>query len=228
MRLFLVHQISFFMLLFPVHLYGQSDQKMKYIALGDSYTIGESVEFIDRFPVQLVTKLRFKGLDFAMAEIIAKTGWTTDELNAGINAEHPGNNYDLVTLLIGVNNQYRGGKLETYEIEFEDLLKRAMAFAKGKKERVIVISIPDYGVTPFGQKKGRKKIAKEIDLFNESNLNISKTYGVAYVDVTEISRKAYRRMNLIAEDGLHPSSEMYAQWVEQILPVAVDILQSTD
>ena len=228
MRLSLVHQISFFMLLFPILLFGQSDRKLKYLALGDSYTIGESVEFIDRFPVKLVNELRFKGMDVAMPEIIAETGWTTDELMTGIDIKLPGNGYDLVTLLIGVNNQYRGRDLRNYENEFESLLKRAIAFAKSNEKKVIVISIPDYGVTPFGQKKGRKKIAKEIDLFNEANHKISKRYGVAYVDVTEISRKAYKCMNLIAEDGLHPSGEMYTQWVERILPVAVGILQSSD
>lgn len=198
---------------------------MKYLALGDSYTIGESVDFKDRFPVQLVNKLKFEGHDFLMPEIIAKTGWATDELMQGIEEAKPNNDFDLVTLLIGVNNQYRGRDLENYKVEFEQLLQKAIEFAGGNHQSVIVISIPDYGVTPFGQKKGRKKVAKEIDKFNEINRQISNKYQVEYVGVTEISRKAYRRMNLIAEDGLHPSGEMYAQWVEEILPIAKQILK---
>ena len=206
------------------HIYAPVEDKMKYLALGDSYTIGESVEYIERFPVQLVNKLKFAGYDFTMPEIIAKTGWTTDELMQGIADVAPSSNYDLVTLLIGVNNQYRGRDLDNYRQEFEDLLKQAIEFAGGNKEHVIVISIPDYGVTPFGQKKGRKKVGKEIDQFNAANEEITKEYQIAYVDVTEISRTAYRRTHLVAEDGLHPSAAMYQKWVEAIAPVAADLL----
>lgn len=202
-----------------------NEEKMKYLALGDSYTIGESVDFMERFPVQLVNKLKFESYDFAMPEIIAKTGWTTEELITGIEEKQPEHNFDLVTLLIGVNNQYRGQALDLYKMEFEILLEKAIGFAGNNKDKVIVISIPDYGVTPFGQKKGREKIGKEIDQFNAANLEICKEYSVAYVDVTEVSRTAYRRPNLSAEDGLHPSGEMYAIWVGEILPVAKKLLK---
>ena len=216
----------FSMLLQQPFFHSHSRTNMKYLALGDSYTIGESVDFMDRFPVQLVNRLKSKGHDFAMPEIIAKTGWTTDELIVGIEEIKPKDDFDLVTLLIGVNNQYRGRELENYEDEFEQLLKMAIEFAGGSKKKVIVISIPDYGVTPFGQKKGRKKVANEIDEFNRVNREISDKYEVEYVDVTELSRKALRQINLIAEDGLHPSGEMYSEWVEEMLPVALKVLET--
>lgn len=203
------------------------DKKLNYLALGDSYTIGESVDIIDRFPVQLVNKLKFDGYDFYMPDIVAKTGWTTDELLSGIEDIELKKNYDLVTLLIGVNNQYRGRDIDNYKEEFEELLQKAIAFSGDKKEKVIVVSIPDYGVTPFGKKKGRKKIGNEIDQFNAANLAIAKKYEIAYVDVTEVSRMAYRKTNLLAKDGLHPSGEMYSLWVERILPVAKEILTET-
>jgi len=200
------------------------EKKMTYLALGDSYTIGESVEFIERFPVQLVNKMRFSGFDFAMPEIVAKTGWTTDELISGIKQADLNDQYDLVTLLIGVNNQYRGRDIDNYKEEFEALLKVAMDFAADRKDRVIVLSIPDYGVTPFGSQKGRKRIGKEIDQFNAVNLAIADKYGVAYVNITGISRTAYRRTNLVAEDGLHPSGEMYQLWVEEMMPIAIKLV----
>jgi lysophospholipase L1-like esterase len=203
------------------------DKKLNYLALGDSYTIGESVDIIDRFPVQLVNKLKFDGYDFYMPDIVAKTGWTTDELLSGIEDIELKKNYDLVTLLIGVNNQYRGRDIDNYKEEFEELLQKAIAFSGDKKEKVIVVSIPDYGVTPFGKKKGRKKIGNEIDQFNAANLAIAKKYEIAYVDVTEVSRTAYRKTNLVAKDGLHPSGEMYSLWVVRILPVAKEILTET-
>lgn len=222
----IVFLYSIFLTCTMISFTNKQEEKSKYLALGDSYTIGESVEFAERFPVQLVHKLKFKGHEFAYPDIIAKTGWTTDELMAAIDQEDPSTDYDLVTLLIGVNNQYRGRDLENYKKEFEELLTQAISFAGGKKDRVSVISIPDYGVTPFGQQKGRKKIAKAIDQFNAANLTITDQYEVAYVDVTEISRKAYRRVNLIASDGLHPSGEMYGMWVEAILPVASKLLEN--
>ena len=199
---------------------------MKYLALGDSYTIGESVEFMDRFPVQLVNKLKFEGINFNMPKIIAKTGWTTGELIEEIAKEQPTNKYDLVTLLIGVNNQYRGLDISTYKQEFDFLLQKSIEFAGGDNQKVIVVSIPDYGVTPFGQKKGRKKIGEAIDHYNDVNLEITNSYGVTYIDVTKISRTAYRKMSLIAQDGLHPSGEMYGQWVEEILPAVFRILEA--
>jgi lysophospholipase L1-like esterase len=202
----------------------QQVKKKKYLALGDSYTIGESVDISERFPIQLTESLKSEGVELDDPEIIAKTGWTTDELMAGINQADLGSDYDLVTLLIGVNNQYRGRDIENYTSEFTQLLEQSIEFAGGNKERVIVVSIPDYGVTPFGQKKGRKRIAKEIDAFNSTNKAICKRFGVKWIDVTQISRTALKNRQLVAEDGLHPSGKMYALWVREILPVALKIL----
>jgi len=202
----------------------QQVNKKKYLALGDSYTIGESVDISERFPIQLNESLKSEGVELDDPEIIAKTGWTTDELMAGINQVDLGSDYDLVTLLIGVNNQYRGRDIENYTSEFTQLLEQSIEFAGGNKERVIVVSIPDYGVTPFGQEKGRQRIAKEIDAFNSANKAICKRFGVKWIDVTQISRTAFKNKKLVAEDGLHPSGKMYALWVREILPAALKIL----
>jgi lysophospholipase L1-like esterase len=196
----------------------------KYLALGDSYTIGESVRPEDRFPVQLVKRLRKAGIPTDDPQIIATTGWTTDELLGGIEKTQPSNSYDLVTLLIGVNNQYRGRSIENYEDEFEQLLRKATELAGGHRERVIVISIPDYGVTPFGKRKGQEQISIEIDAFNNANSSISRRYGFPYVDITGLSRKAEKKPRFTAEDGLHPSAKMYRLWVRKIEPLAMKIL----
>ena len=182
----------------------------RYLALGDSYTIGESVPASDRFPVVLA-----KTLKLSEPEIIAKTGWTTDELNAAIDAASPKGPYELVTLLIGVNNQYRGRDAEQYRGEFVGLLQRAIGFAGGDKKKVIVVSIPDWGVTPFAEGRDRAKIASEIDRYNAVNREESERAGVLYVDITPISRQG--GASLVAGDGLHPSGEQYLQWVKTIV-----------
>jgi lysophospholipase L1-like esterase len=205
---------------------GQAMKKHRYLALGDSYTIGESVEESDRFPIQLTNKLKSQGFDIEDTQIIARTGWTTDELMAAIEKEALSHDFDLVTLLIGVNNQYRGRDMDNYGKEFQVLLNKAVEFAKGDKNRVIVLSIPDYGVTPFGQKKGQERIAKEIDQYNATNKEISDQAGVNYIDITEISREALIQRNLIAHDDLHPSGEMYGRWVDKMMPVVIEILKS--
>jgi len=217
--------ISFVVTFSNSEIDNQQIENKKYLALGDSYTIGESIEYLERFPVQLVKKLKFSGINCAQPEIIAKTGWTTDELLEGIEKAEISKDYDLVSLLIGVNNQYRGRDLENYKEEFEVLLQKAIRLVGNKRDRVIVISIPDYGVTPFGLKKGRKKIATEIDAFNKAKVEISNEYGISYVNITEISRTAYRRPSLVADDGLHPSGDMYSLWVEEILPFAIEKLK---
>jgi lysophospholipase L1-like esterase len=200
--------------------------KQKYLALGDSYTIGESVEVSDRFPIQLTNQLKSQGFDIEDPQIIAKTGWTTDELIQAIEEEAPSNDFDLVTLLIGVNNQYRGRDIDNYIKEFQVLLNKAVEFAKGDKNRVIVLSIPDYGVTPFGQKKGQQGIAEEIDQYNAINREISEQSGVNYIDITEISREALTKRYLIAKDDLHPSGEMYGLWVDEMMPLVLEIFKS--
>jgi len=191
-----------------------------FLALGDSYTIGESVQAPDRFPNQLA-----KALKVQEPKVIARTGWTTDELDKAIDAAKPKGPFDLVTLLIGVNDQYRGRNASDYDKEFKLLLKRAIGFAGGRPARVVVISIPDWGVTPFAAGRDRKKIAAEIDRFNEINRKEAVHAGARYVDVTAISRKAASDPSLVAADGLHPSARMYAQWVDVILPIARDALK---
>jgi len=196
----------------------QKQQKMgkRMLALGDSYTIGESVAENERWPVQLVRMLNASGADFEYPEIIAKTGWTTDELIAAINEDNPIGPFDLVSLLIGVNNQYRGNSLTLYKEEFTVLLNKAIGFAGNDKSKVIVVSIPDWGVTPFAEGRDRNKIAEEIDNFNAANKTIAKRLGIKYVEITLASRKAAINNSLIASDGLHPSAEMYTQWAKKI------------
>jgi len=157
------------------------------------------------------------------AEIIAKTGWTTDELMAGIERTTFEKSYDIVTLLIGVNNQYRGKDPSTYELEFEKLLNKAIAFAGGNKQHVFVVSIPDWGATPFAASRDRIKIGKEIDLFNAINRKITDAAGIAYVSITEGSREASSNALLVAKDGLHPSGIEYGRWAKKL---ADAILQS--
>lgn len=189
-----------------------------YLALGDSYTIGESVLENERFPVQLVDSLANYNLTFEAPKIIATTGWTTDELAAGIEETTLQPPYDLVTLLIGVNNQYRGRSVENYRNEFVPLLQQAIDFAGGNPERVVVVSIPDWGVTPFAEGRDREQIAREIDQYNQVNKEESSAAGTGYVDVTPVSREAVSDSTLVAVDGLHPSGNMYARWVELLIP----------
>jgi lysophospholipase L1-like esterase len=196
----------------------------RFLALGDSYTIGESVPVDERWPVQLVRELRAKGSHVGDAEIIAKTGWTTDELNAAIDAANPQGPYALVTLLIGVNNQYRGRDAEQYRREFVALLQRAIGFAGGDAKHVVVVSIPDWGVMPFAEGRDRAKIGAEIDRFNAINREEAARAGARYADVTPSSRRATTDKSLVAGDGLHPSGAMYREWVGVILPEAAAAL----
>lgn len=192
------------------------DGKISYLALGDSYTIGESVAPENRYPNLLADALQEKGLDVEKPLIIAQTGWTTTDLKKGIQkANIEGRTYDMVTLLIGVNNQYQGLSLEAYEKEYEALLEQAIHFAAGNKDHVFVISIPDYGRTPFGADK-RDQIAKEINAFNAACRTITENHGVQFFNITPISRKADENSELVAKDNLHPSGKMYQQWVDFI------------
>ncbi|MEQ8684625.1 MAG: SGNH/GDSL hydrolase family protein [Imperialibacter sp.] len=198
---------------------------LKFLALGDSYTIGESVAESERWPVQLATALNQSGISMAPPEIIATTGWTTDELQKGIEKASPTPPYDLVSLLIGVNNQYRGRSLDEYKKQFEALLVQAIHFADGKAEKVFVVSIPDYGVTPFATDRNPEKIGKEIDAFNKAAEAISEKFGVAFVNITPGSKEAANDPELVANDGLHPSGKMYTQWVSKILPVVESMIK---
>ena len=184
-----------------------SVKPIHYLALGDSYTIGESVPEAERWPNQLAALL-----GDVEVSIVARTGWTTDELWRGIQAASLRPPYQLVSLLIGVNNQYRGWSLQTYQAEFRALLEKAVEFGGGEPRRVIVLSIPDWGVTPFAESRDRAKIYAEIDAFNAVNRAETQSQGAAYIDITPGSRAAAINPALLASDGLHPSGQMYAQW----------------
>ena len=192
-----------------------------FLALGDSYTIGEGVRDEQRWPVQLAAALRARGVAIAHPQIIAKSGWTTDELSAAIDAEDAHGNlqahYDLVSLQIGVNNQYRGRSGEDYGAEFSRLFERAVAFAGGDPARVLVLSIPDWGTTPFAQAGGRDRaqIASEIDQYNEVAATLCRRRSATWVDVTGLTRRPDLGHELVA-DGLHPSAAMYTLWVDRI------------
>jgi lysophospholipase L1-like esterase len=196
-----------------------------FLALGDSYTIGEGVAPGERWPVQLAARLRGESVDIADPQIVATTGWTTDELSLAVATTEFTPPYALVTLLIGVNNQYRGRGVDEYRAQFRDLLQRAIRLAGGVATRVIVVSIPDWGVTPFAAREDRDAagIAREIDAFNAAASAETAKAGAAWVDVTAISRMAESRQELV-NDGLHPSGTQYARWTDAILPVARVIL----
>lgn len=166
--------------------------------------------------MQLVAELNKKGYHFEQPEIIATTGWRTDDLKKAILKQQPATDYDLVSLLIGVNNQYQGLPAEQYAAEFEELLQIAISHAAGDSSRVIVLSIPDYGYTPYGR-ESQQKISKELNAYNAINKEIALKYGVRYYYITDTSRKGFENPSLIAGDGLHPSEKMYSQWVKLIL-----------
>lgn len=204
---------------------------VRYLALGDSYTIGESVSENERWSNQLATLIE-SSPQFGETEgggvevtIIARTGWTTSELWEGIQGREIHPPYDLVSLLIGVNNQYRGYDINEYREQFVFLLNKAIEYAGGEANRVFVLSIPDWGVTPFASGRDREKIAQEIDAFNAVNREETEKAGAHYIDVTPISRQAANDSSLIAPDGLHPSGKMYAEWARLALPVVLEILE---
>lgn len=205
-----------------------TELRRSLLVLGDSYSIGEGVDEAQCWPAQLVTRLREQSVDVSAAEIVATTGWTTDELQQAIDARDFRPPYALVSLLIGVNNQYRGRDLGNYADEFSVLLEFAVRMAGGDAGKVIVVSIPDWGTTQFAlvQQVDAAKVAVEIDRFNEVARSASAARGAHWLDITEISRGEARQM--LAADGLHPSADQYALWVKSILPIARVILESTD
>ena len=190
---------------------------LNYLALGDSYTIGESVTEKERFPVILVDTLNKLNFNYSKPKIIAKTGWTTDELKTAIVAENIEERFNLVTLLIGVNNQYRGRDVEEYRTEFIELLNMAIEFGDNNPKNVIVISIPDWGVSPFAANRNRTEISTEIDAFNLVKKEETIKKGVKFVNITPISRTALNNADMIASDGLHFSGKMHQLWVNEIL-----------
>ena len=199
--------------------------EIRYLALGDSYTIGEGVPENQRWPVLLSQQLLDSGIQVEKVEIVAATGWTTRNLINAIEGKNLDKSYDLVSLLIGVNNQYQGKSIEEYRKEFAELLNTAIELAGGKEENVFVLSIPDYSVTPFARGRDISKIAEEIEAFNSVNKEIAEQKRVKYFNITPLSQNAKNDPALLAEDQLHPSGKMYGQWVEFILPEIVSIVK---
>ncbi|TLV04053.1 SGNH/GDSL hydrolase family protein [Dyadobacter luticola] len=190
---------------------------LTYLALGDSYTIGESVSKEDRWPMQLAAALRENGVAVQEPYFIARTGWTTKDLLDGTQNYHPDKPYDVVSLLIGVNNQYQGRSIEEYRSQFHDLLVRSIGYAGGNAEKVFVLSIPDWGVTPFGESV-RKRTAKEIDNFNKVAKEECDKEKILFINITDISRTALNDVSMVASDNLHFSAKMYRLWVNETIP----------
>ena len=198
----------------------------KYLALGDSYTIGESVCNDCNYPKQLTDSLNQISKEKTSVKIIAKTGWTTTDLLSAIARENPSKDYDLVTLLIGVNNQYQNKPFSLYEKEFPELLNMAIGFAKGKSDNVIVFSIPDYAFTPLGRQSGKsEKITSELIRYNAFAEKIASEKGVHFENITPITQQGLGNPILVASDGLHPSEVAYKKFVEQIFVKVSEILR---
>lgn len=195
-----------------------------YLALGDSYTIGEGVPEADRWGVLLAALLREEGLDIGNPTTVATTGWTTAELTAAIEATDLPGSFDLVSLLIGVNNQYRGQSQELYRREFRQLLAIATGLARNNAARVLVLSIPDWGMTPFAHDRDRQQIAREIDAFNAIAQEEARKAGITFIDITALSRSFGDDLSYLASDQLHYSGKMHAGWARQAQPHALRIL----
>jgi lysophospholipase L1-like esterase len=216
--------IASLLILLTMKISGQSlpqNEPISFLALGDSYTIGESVAESQRWPVLLCKALSDKGYKCKSPVIIATTGWRTDDLKHAIEKANLPGKFDLVSLLIGVNNQYQGKSVQVYEREFEELLMIAIDHAGGDKEKVFVLSIPDYGYTPFGKNR-QADISKAIDDFNAVNKKVSEKHKVRYYNITDISRMGLDDPTLVADDGLHPSGKMYKLWVKRLVGVIED------
>ena len=198
---------------------------LRYLALGDSYTIGEGVEDQERWPAHLVGMLAERGIQVGPPHYVAMTAWTSDELSDAIDAARPAGPFDLVTLLIGVNDQYRSRPVSSFEGEFATLVKRSIAFAGKRAGHTIVVSIPDWGATPFAEGRDRALIGREIAAYNSTAESIARKLGAHWVDVTEASRAMQTDQSLVATDGLHPTGAMYRRWAELIAPVAESALR---
>jgi lysophospholipase L1-like esterase len=197
-----------------------------YLALGDSYTIGEQVPIHENFPHQAVALLKKQQFDVSDPVIIAKTGWTTDELAMAIREHNISETFSFVSLLIGVNNQYRGRDVENYKEEFTQLLKQAIAFADNKPEHVFVLSIPDWGVTPFAEGKDRKEIANAIDAYNKANRHITQDHNCHYIEITESTRHNGINPLFLAADRLHPSGKEYSVWASWLTAAVSNALKN--
>ena len=197
----------------------------KYLALGDSYTIGQSVPETDRFPLQTKKWLVDQGITMNEPIIIATTGWTTTDLQNAITAQNPTGPYDIVSLLIGVNDQYRWHDTTGYRERFLQLLNRSIQLAGSLRNRVFVLSIPDYSVTPFGQNLDTALIRRQIDQFNAINREVTLQSNCQYLDITPSTRDAINDPSLIAGDGLHPSAKEYKKWADRLGPLMKSVLQ---
>jgi lysophospholipase L1-like esterase len=194
---------------------------LSYLALGDSYTIGEQVILAEAFPAQTVHILQTQyHISFQQPQVIATTGWTTDELQAAIHQAKPPHHFDMVTLLIGVNNQYRGKSVENFAVEYEKLLDQAIAFAQGNADHVFVLSIPDWGVTPFAEGKDRGAIANEIDNYNQVKAQITEVKGCHFIDITPDSRIKGLQEKYLTPDKLHYSAATYTTWAQALAVAA--------
>lgn len=195
-----------------------------WLALGDSYTIGQSVNAADRFPTQTANLLAQQGINMSVPQYIAQTGWTTVNLSSAMPSSLP-TNYDIVTLLIGVNDQYQTHDTTGYRQRFTNLLSRAIELANGKKEQVFVVSIPDYSVTPFAANNDTARIRREIDWFNAINKHVTQLFNCAYLDITPSTREAKNNTALLAADGLHPSALEYRRWANRLAPLMLPVLR---
>lgn len=198
------------------------ENAIAYLALGDSYTIGESVSYDKNYPSQLSKRMETELKRNVQTQIIAKTGWRTDELQSAIQNTQIEKPLDFVTLLIGVNNQYQNKSFSQYEEEFPELLQTALDFTNGETEKVLVISIPDYAFTPFGQNRDTEKISREIDQYNAYAKSVAKDFNVTFVEITDITRMGLEQPDLVARDGLHPSGLAYEKFVDRILPFVLE------
>lgn len=194
---------------------------MRFLALGDSYTIGEGVADDQRWPNHLARLLGERGVAVAEVQLVARTAWTTDELSDAIDGARPRGPFDLVTLMIGVNDQYRSRPVDSYATEYALLLKRAVGFAGDNASRVLAISIPDWGATPFAEGRDRDVIRAEIDAYNARGAQLAAKAGVRWVNVTDMSRDMQHDPKLVVSDKLHPSGAMYQRWAELLLPIVL-------
>lgn len=201
-----------------------STPPVSYLALGDSYTIGTGIEHEHNYPNQLADSLTSLGFQIDTLQIIATNGWTTTDLKNGIAERSPSSDFDLVSLLIGVNNQYQWLDIDLYKTEFRELLEQAIGFAGGDSKKVFVISIPNYGVTPFAESRDPETIRRKISQYNAIAENISSEYDITFINITPISEIAEDDLSLLASDELHPSAKMYSMWIEEMLPTVTHIL----
>lgn len=204
---------------------GYDGSPISFIALGDSYTIGTGIQPAGSWPYQLQDSLLNRGFSVDTTEIIATNGWTTTDLLAAIGNREDSSTFDLVGVLIGVNNQYQNLDLDIYRNEFRELILEAVRFANGDTSRIFILSIPNYGVTPFGQNRNPVIIKQELEVYNDIAKDIGTEYGITFVDITPISELASNDPSLLAPDNLHPSAKMYALWIEKVLPIVTKIIE---